>query len=113
MRLREYFATVLLAIGLCGCGGPGLGSQGDANYWAGKAPAGLSSDKAHETLSENGFCTWSTGRVIYGYRDRVASSNYSNGVSTQTFLDPTDHVTSTEAYASPVTPYPQLAPTYP
>jgi hypothetical protein len=113
MRVNELVVTTLLAIGLAGCGGPGLGSQPDATYWAGKAPAGLSGDKAHEMLSDNGFRPWSTGRVVYGYRDKVASSDYSDGVSTQIFLDPTDHVTSTEAYASPVTPFPQLAPTYP
>jgi len=113
MRANEILAAGLLAIGLCGCGGPGLGSQADANYWVDKAPAGLSGDKAQEMLSDNGFRHWSTGRVVYGYRDRVASPAYSDAVTTQIVLDPTDHVTSTEAHPSPVTPFPLLAPTYP
>jgi len=113
MRVQVLGMTSLLSIGLCGCGGPGLGSGPDASYWADKAPAGQSSEQAHQTLANNGFGSWSTGRLIYGYRDKVASADYSDGVSMQVYLDPTDHVTSAEASSSPVSPYPQVAPTYP
>ena len=113
MRVKAIGLSLLMTFGLFGCGGPGLGSQADANYWAGKVSAGSSNDHAHDALVDNGFHPWSTGRVVYGYRDRVASSDYSDGVATQTLFDGTGHVASSEAYASPVTPFPQLAPKYP
>ena len=53
MCAKEIVAAGLLAIGLCGCGGPGdVGSQGDANYWADKVPAGSSGDKAARSADE-------------------------------------------------------------
>jgi hypothetical protein len=73
----------------------------------------MSADQAHQVLADNGFRTWSAGRIMYGYRDKVASSDYSNGVSMEVRIDSEGHVASAEAYSSPVSPYPILAPVYP
>ena len=113
MNMKQIGIGVILALCGYGCGGPGTGAQGDVDHWLSKVPAGTSADRANGNLADNDFQPWSTGRVIYGYRDKVYSADYSNGVSVQLHEDPDGKVASAEAFSSPVEPYPMLMPVYP
>lgn len=104
---------LLLAAGLIGCGGPARGPAGDAQYWADRIPAGTSLADARRVMAENDFEHWITGNILYGYRDKVASQDYSNGVTLSVYLDPAGRVAYTEASSTPIEPYPQAWPTYP
>lgn len=111
--MRRVIVLLFLVAGLAGCGGPGAGPQTDAQRWAGKLHPGMTAEQARDFLAHNDFQPWSAGRVIYGYRDKVASTNYSDGVALSVYLDDANRVAYAEAYASPSSPYPMLWPTYP
>jgi hypothetical protein len=113
MRIQHIGAVVLLGIGLCGCGGPAAGPQGDVDHWLSKVPAGATENEARNTLADNDFSKWSMGRVIYANRDKVASADYSDSVTMQIHTNDEHRVSSSDAASSPVSPYPMLAPTYP
>jgi hypothetical protein len=113
MTFKRIGITLLLTFGVYGCGGPAAGPQGDADHWLSKVPAGSSEQQARQVLADNNVSNWSTGRVMYGYRDKVASCDYSDGVAVQVNTDPEGRVTSSAALGSPVSPFPMIAPTYP
>lgn len=104
---------LLLGIATVGCGGPGINPQADAQHWADKIRPGISAEEAENFLAEHDFEHWQDGRVIYGYRDKVASRDYSDGVVLSVYLDDSNRVAYTETYASPSSPYPMALPTYP
>jgi hypothetical protein len=108
-------AGILLLLGFAtvGCGGPGISPPADAQHWADQIRPGTSADEAKQFLAENDFEHWQDGRVIYGYRDKVASKDYSDGVVLSVYLDDSNRVAYTETYASPSSPYPMVWPTYP
>lgn len=113
MRKVISGGMLLLAGCLFGCGGPARGPVGDAHYWADRFPAGTSLKDAERTMSQNDFEHWTSGNVLYGYRDKVASKDYSDGVTVSVYLDEAGRVAYSEAYATPSEPYPQVWPTYP
>jgi hypothetical protein len=105
---------ILSLVGLAaGCGGPGINPQADAQHWADQIHTGISAQEARQVMADNDFQPWSAGRIIYGYRDKVASTHYSDGVALSVYLDDVGHVAYAEAYASPSSPYPMVWPTYP
>lgn len=104
---------VLLGLTIAGCGGPGISPPADAQHWADKITPGMSADQATQYLADNDFEHWQDGRVIYGYRDKVKSPDYSDGVVLSVYLDDANRVAYTESYASPASPYPMALPTYP
>lgn len=106
-------SLILSAFVTAGCGGPGLSPQQDVDHWLGQVPANATSCAAHNTLADNDFSPWFSGRMLYGYRDKVASQDYADGVTMQLEEDPSGHVASKEAYGSPDSPYPLLLPAYP
>lgn len=111
--MKHIGILLLLGGSLVGCGGPGLGPQPDAQHWADKVPPGMSAREARQILADNDFRPWSAGRVIYGYRDKVASRQYGDGVALCVYLDDAGRVAYTETHASPASPYPMVWPTYP
>lgn len=114
-NVRAQSAGVLLVLGglLGGCGGPGINPQADAQHWAGRIHPGMSADDARKVMDENDFENWSVGRVIYGFRDKVARTDYSDGVVLTVYLDDSDRVAYAETHASPSSPYPMVWPIYP
>jgi hypothetical protein len=104
---------LLLATCLIGCGGPARGPTGDAQYWSDRIPAGTSAHGAERIMADNDFEHWTSGNILYGYRDKVASKEYSNGVTLSVYLDEAGRVAYTEAHSTPIEPYPQVWPTYP
>ena len=111
--MKPIGALLSLVVCLAGCGGPGSSPQADAQHWAAKVHPGMSAREARDVLADNDFKPWSVGRVIYGYRDEVASTNYSDGVALSVYLDDANRVAYAETYASPSSPYPMVWPTYP
>jgi hypothetical protein len=104
---------LLVAGCLVGCGGPARGPAGDAQYWSDRIPAGTTLADARREMADNDFEHWQSGNVLYGYRDKVASKDYSDGVTLSVYLDPAGKVAYTEAHTTPVESYPQVWPTYP
>ncbi|HEY2585804.1 MAG TPA: hypothetical protein VGI81_08575 [Tepidisphaeraceae bacterium] len=113
MRTKVTGMLLLLAAGLVGCGGPARGPVADAQYWADRIPAGTSLADAKRVMADNDFEHWQSGNVLYGYRDKVASKDYSNGVTLSAYLDESGRVAYTEARSTPIEPYPLVWPTYP
>ena len=113
--LSKCAAGILLLLGLTavGCGGPGMSPPADAQHWADKIRPGMSADEARKLLAQHDFEHWQDGRVIYGFRDKVKTPDYSDGVVVSVYLDDADRVAYTETYASPPSPYPMALPTYP
>lgn len=114
-RFSKCAAGILMLLGLTavGCGGPGISPSSDAQHWANKIRPGTSADEAEKFLAENDFEHWQDGRVIYGFRDKVKSTDYSDGVVVSVYLNDSNRVEYTETYASLPSPYPMAAPTYP
>ena len=113
-RTRTQSAAILLlGIAIVGCGGPGINPQSDAQHWADRIRPGMSAGETRKLMDENDFENWSVGRVIYGFRDKVASKDYSDGVVLTVYLDDAGRVAYAESYASPSSPYPMVWPTYP
>ena len=113
--LSQYAAGILMLLGLTtvGCGGPGISPQSDAQHWADKIRPGMSADEAEKYLAQHDFEHWQDGRVIYGFRDKVKSTDYSDGVVISVYLDDSNRVAYAETYASRPSPYPMALPTYP
>lgn len=111
--MRYAAILFLLGMALPGCGGPGINPQADAQHWAEQIHTGISAQDARQVMADNDFKPWSAGRIIYGYRDKVASTDYSDGVALSVYLDDAGRVAYAEAYASPSSPYPMVWPTYP
>lgn len=113
-RTRTQSAAILLlGLAIVGCGGPGINPQSDAQHWADRIRPGMSAGETRKLMDENDFENWSVGRVIYGFRDKVASKDYSDGVVLTVYLDDAGRVAYAETYASPSSPYPMVWPTYP
>jgi hypothetical protein len=113
VRIQSAGILLLLGIATVGCGGPGINPQADAQHWADKIQPGISATAARQIMQANDFSPWSAGQIIYGYRDKLASTDNSDGVAMTVYLDDTGRVAYAQTYASTSSPYPMLWPTYP
>jgi hypothetical protein len=103
-----------LAMGLAavGCSNSGPPPQ-NVQHWLEQVPVGAPANQAKQTLAENRFETWNSGRVVYAYRDPDFPIANSDGVSLHVYLNPDNRVLAAEGEQSPKDAYPLLLPVYP